>query len=73
MGFLRRVVRKSARKATPRPIRRAVYPVHTTMKAATSRPVQRATRTAHKATHPIATAENRLIDAALDAGRPRRR
>ena len=40
MGFVRRVVRKSVRKATPRPVREAVHPARMVKDAVTPRPVK---------------------------------
>lgn len=68
MGFARRVVRKSMRKATPRPVRRAVHPARTVKNAVTPRPVKQASRAAYVVTHPIGAAENKVIGAALGVG-----
>lgn len=72
MGFARRVVRISVRKATPKSVRRVTHPVRTTKNALTPRPVRRASRTVYQASHPIKAAENYVIRTALGgtAGRP---
>jgi len=68
MGFARRVVRKSIRKATPRPVRRAMHPARTVKNAVTPRPVKQVSRAAYVATHPVGAAENKIIGAALGGG-----
>jgi hypothetical protein len=72
MGFARRVVRKSVRKATPRSVRRAMHPVRTLKYAATPRAVSQMSRAVYTVTNPLGAAENKLIGAALRGGRPRR-
>jgi hypothetical protein len=71
MGFARRVVRKSARKATPRPVRQALHPARTVKNAVTPEPVRQFGRAAYTVTHPVGAAENRVIGAALNGGRRR--
>jgi hypothetical protein len=73
MGFARRVVRKTVRKATPRPVRKAMHPVRTAKNAVTPRPVRQVSRAAYTVRHPVGAAENKLIGAALNAGNGRRR
>lgn len=68
MGLGRRVVRKTVRRATPRPVRRAMHPVRTVRYAATPRPVRQVSRAVYTITNPLGAAENKLIDAALNAG-----
>jgi hypothetical protein len=68
MGFARRVVRKSVRKATPRSVRRAMHPARTVKNAVTPRPVKQASRAAYVVTHPIGAAENKVIGAVLGGG-----
>lgn len=65
MGFARRVVRKSVRKATPRTVRRAMHPVRTAKNAVTPRPIKQVGRAVYTATNPLGAAENALIGAAL--------
>jgi hypothetical protein len=67
MGFARRVVRKSVRKATPRPVRQAMHPARTVRNAATPRPVKQVSRAAYTARHPVGAGENKLIGAILRA------
>lgn len=71
MGFARRVVRKTVRKATPRPVRRAMHPVRTAKHAVTPRSVKQLSRVAYTVTNPLGAAENALIGAALSGGRRR--
>lgn len=73
MGFARRVVRKSIRKATPRTVRRAMHPVRTTRNAITPRPIKRMSRAVYTVTNPLGAAENALIGAVLYPGGGRRR
>ena len=75
MGFARRVVRKSVRKATPRPVRQAMHPARTVKNAVTPRPVKQVSHAAYKVRHPVGAAENSLIASVLSAvfGRRRRR
>ena len=73
MGFARRVVRKSVRRATPRPARKAMHPARTVRNAATPRPVKQVSRAAYTARRPVGAAENAMIGAALYPPRPRRR
>lgn len=44
MGFATRVVRKTLRKATPRPVRKAMNPVGSLKSAVTPKPIKKATR-----------------------------
>ena len=73
MGFARRVVRKSVRKATPRPVRQAIHPARTVKNKVTPRPVRQVGRVAYTATHPVAAAENKMIGAALNGNHRRKR
>jgi hypothetical protein len=73
MGFARRVVRKSVRRATPRPVRKAMHPARTARNAVTPRAVKQASRGAYTVRHPIGAAENKAIGAVLYPPRPRRR
>jgi len=75
VGFARRVVRKSVRKATPRPVRQAMHPARTVRNKVTPRPVKQASRAAYTVRHPVAAGENKFIGAILSAlfGRGRRR
>src|SRR5260370_23348847 len=73
MGFARRVVRKTVRKGTPRPVRQAMHPVRTARYAVTPRPVRQASRVVYTITNPLGAAENKLIGAALNAGAGHRR
>ncbi len=61
MGFARRVVRKTVRKATPRPVRKAMHPARTVKNAVTPRPVKQASRAAYTVRHPVGAAENKVI------------
>lgn len=69
MGLLRKAVRKSVRKATPRPVRRVErvvrHPVGTAARAVTPRPIRNAERTVFNVTHPVNTVENRVLDAMI--------
>jgi hypothetical protein len=73
MGFARRVVRKSVRKATPRPVRRAMHPVGTLKSAVTPRPLKQLNRAVYTVTNPLGAAENAVIGAALYPRRGARR
>ncbi len=73
MGFAKRVVRKSVRKATPRSVRKVMNPVGTVKSAITPRPVKQLTRGVYTVTNPLGAAENALIDSVLNAGGGRRR
>lgn len=68
MGFARRVVRKSVRRATPRPVRQAMHPARTVRNAVTPRPVKHVSRAVYTVQHPVGAAENKLIGAALYPG-----
>jgi hypothetical protein len=72
MGFARRAVRKSVRRATPRPVRQAMHPARTVKYAGTPRPVRQVSRAAYTVRHPVGVAENKVIGAALNAGTGRR-
>jgi hypothetical protein len=65
MGFARRVVRKSVRRATPRPVRQAMHPARAVKNAVTPRPVKQVSRATYTVRHPIGATENKLIGAAL--------
>jgi hypothetical protein len=73
VGFARRVVAKSVRRATPRPVRKAMHPARTVRNAVTPRPVKQVSRAAYTVRHPVGVAENAAIGAALYPPRPRRR
>lgn len=73
MGFAKRMVRKSVRKATPRTVRRAMHPVRTAKSAVTPRPLKQLSRAAYTVTNPLGAAENALIGAVLYPGSGRRR
>jgi hypothetical protein len=75
VGFARRLVRKSVRKATPRSVRRVTHPIRTVKYAVTPRPIRQLSRAVYTVTNPLGAAENALIDAALNSGtrRPARR
>lgn len=66
MHLLRKVVRKSVRKVTPRPIRqvnRVVrHPVLTTYQTVAPRPLQSAERSIYNVTHPVNAIENRAVN-----------
>lgn len=71
MGFARRVVRKSVRKATPRSVRKVIHPVRTAKNAVTPRPVRTVSRAIYTVTNPLGAAENAVIDAVLNVGNGR--
>jgi hypothetical protein len=73
VGFTRRLVRKSVRKATPRSVRRAMHPVRTVRYAVTPRPVRQVSRALYTVTNPLGAAENAVIGSMLNAGSGRRR
>lgn len=73
MGFARRVVGKSVRKVTPRPVRKAMSPVGTLKGAVTPKPVKKLTRGVYNVTNPVAATQNTAINAALYPGTRRRR
>lgn len=68
MGFAKRMVRKSVRKATPRSVRKVVNPVGTIKSAVTPRPVRQLSRGIYTVTNPLGAAENALIDVMLSPG-----
>jgi hypothetical protein len=68
MGFGRRLVRKSVRRATPRSVRKVMSPVRTVRSAVTPRPIKSLSRAVYTVTNPLGAAENALIGAALGAG-----
>lgn len=73
MGFGRRLVRKSVRRATPRSVRRAMHPAQTVRYAVTPRPVKQVSRAAYAVRHPVGAAENKAIGIALSTGTGHRR
>jgi hypothetical protein len=73
MGFGRRVVRKSVRRATPRPVRHAMHPARTARNAVTPRPVKWASRAAYTTQHPMGATEKAVIGAVLYPPKPRLR
>jgi DNA segregation ATPase FtsK/SpoIIIE-like protein len=73
MGFARRAVRKSVRRATPRPVRQAMHPARTVRYAVTPRPIKQVSRAAYTVRHPVGAAENKVIGTALNAGTGHRR
>jgi Ftsk gamma domain len=72
MGFARRAVRKTVRKATPCPVRQAMHPARTVKNAVMPRPVKQVSRAAYTVRNPVGTAENKVIGAALNGSRSRR-
>ena len=72
MGLGRRMVRKSVRKVTPRPVRKAMHPARTVRNAVTPRPVKQVSRAANTVRHPVGAAENKAIGAVLNPRRKRR-
>ena len=72
MGFARRAVRKSVRRATPRPVRQAMHPARTARNAVTPRPVKQISRGAYTVRHPVGAAENKVIGSVLYPPRTRR-
>ena len=70
MGFARRMVRKSVRKATPRAVRQVAHPVRTMKSAVTPRPVKQLSRAVYTVTNPLGAAQNAVIDAVLNPPRP---
>lgn len=73
MGLGRRMVRKSVRRVTPRPVRRAMHPARTVRNAVTPRPVKQVSRAAYTVRHPVGAAENKAIGAVLYPRKKRRR
>jgi hypothetical protein len=73
MGFARRVVRKSLRRATPRPLRKAMHLARTARNAVTPRPVKQVSRASYTVRHLVGATENAVIGAALYPPRTRRR
>lgn len=73
MGFATRVVRKSVRKVTPRPVRKVMNPVGTLKSAVTPKPVKKLTRGVYNVTNPVAATQNTAINAVLYPGTKRRR
>jgi Ftsk gamma domain len=73
MGFARRAVRKSVRRATPRPVRKAMHPARTVRNAVTPHPVKQVSRVAYTVRHPVGATRNAVIGAALYPPRTRGR
>jgi DNA segregation ATPase FtsK/SpoIIIE, S-DNA-T family len=73
MGLGRRLVRKTVRKATPRPVRKAMHPVRTAKYAVTPRPIRQASRVVYTVRNPVGAAENKIIGAIVEAGSGPRR
>jgi hypothetical protein len=71
MGFARRMVRKSVRKATPRAVRQVMHPVRSAKNAVTPRGVKQLSRAVYTITNPLGAAENALIGSVLHPGRGR--
>jgi hypothetical protein len=69
VGLLRKAVRKSVRKVTPRPVRQVNrivrHPVSSSVRAVTPRPIRQAERSVFNITHPVNTVENRVLDALI--------
>jgi hypothetical protein len=69
MHLVRKVVRKSVRKVTPRPIRqvnRVVrHPVLTTYQTVAPRPLQSAERSVYNITHPVNAIENKAVNTVI--------
>jgi hypothetical protein len=88
MGFARRAVRRSARRAvrrtvtkpvrkavrtaTPRPVRQAMHPAYTARNAVTPRPVKQVTYAVHATRHPFFTAWDAFLGAVFYSSRIRR-
>jgi hypothetical protein len=72
MGFARRVVRKSVRRATPRPVHQVMRPARTVKNAVTPRPVKQVSRATYTMRHLVGATENAIIGAALYPPRRRR-
>jgi hypothetical protein len=73
MGFARRVVRKSIRRSTPTPVRKAMHPARTVRNTLTPRPVKQVSRAAYTVRHPVGATENKVTGAALYGARGKRR
>jgi hypothetical protein len=69
----RRAVRKSVRRVTPGPVRKVTHPARTVKYAVTPRPVRQVSRAVYTVRNPLGAAENKVMGAALNAGRGRRR
>ena len=72
MGFGRRLIRKTVRKATPRSVRRAMHSVRTVRYTVTPKPLKQLSRAVYTVTNPLGAAENKLIGALLKGGGHRR-
>jgi hypothetical protein len=73
MGLGRRIVRKTVRKATPRPVRQVMHPARTVKNAVTPRSVKQASRAVYTVRHPVGATENMMIGAALNTATGSRR
>jgi HEAT repeat protein len=73
MGLMRKMVRRSVRSVTPRPVRqvnRVVrHPVRTSVRAVTPQPIRQVQRSVFNVTHPVNTAENASLDTLSGRGR----
>lgn len=73
MGFVRRLVRKSVRRVTPKPVRQVAHPVRTAKNAVVPRQLHQVSRAGYVIRHPIGAAENNAIDTMLLRGHGRGR
>jgi hypothetical protein len=73
MGLGRRMLHKSVRRVTPRPLRGVTHPVRKLEHKVTPRPIRRITRAGNTITHPLGALENKAIGTVLGAGGGRRR
>jgi len=73
MGFAKRMVRKSVRKATPRSVHKVLNPIGAIKSAVTPRPIKQLSRGIYTVTNPLGAAENALTEAMLSPGGGRRR
>ena len=69
MGLGRRLVGKAVRGVTPRPMRQVRHPARAFRNAVTPRPVRQVTRAVYIARNPGEAAADKVIAAALNAGR----
>src|SRR5580704_8050301 len=68
MGLGRRVVRKTVRRVTPRPVRQARHPARVVKSAVTPRPMRQVSHAVYTVRNPGGSAADKVITAALNAG-----
>jgi hypothetical protein len=68
VGFGRKLVRKTTRKAVPRSVRHAAHPVHTATRAVTPKPIRQASHAVYTITNPLGATEDNLLRSSSRSG-----